>query len=34
VLLVGCNTMAGMGKDIQTGGEKVESAADSVKQKM
>ncbi|AJW47200.1 MULTISPECIES: entericidin A/B family lipoprotein [Ralstonia] len=34
VVLAGCNTMAGMGKDIQTGGQKLESAADSTKQKM
>jgi len=34
VVLAGCNTMAGMGKDIQTGGQKLESAADNTKQKM
>ncbi len=34
VLLVGSNAMAGRGKDLQTGGEKGESAAYSVKQKM
>ncbi|RRN43487.1 entericidin A/B family lipoprotein [Lautropia dentalis] len=28
VLLAGCNTMAGMGKDIKAGGEKLEKAAD------
>ena len=33
-VLAGCNTMAGMGKDIQTGGQKLENAADSTKQKM
>ncbi len=26
-MLTGCNTMAGMGKDIQRGGEKIEDAA-------
>ena len=31
-LLAGCNTMAGMGKDIQTGGQKLENAADNTKQ--
>lgn len=30
-LLQSCNTMEGMGKDIQKGGEKVEDAADSNK---
>jgi predicted small secreted protein len=34
VVLAGCNTMAGMGKDIQTGGQKLENAADNTKQKM
>ena len=33
-VLAGCNTVAGMGKDIQTGGQKLENAADSTKQKM
>jgi lipoprotein len=28
VLLAGCNTMAGVGKDIKAGGEKLEKAAD------
>jgi len=32
--LAGCNTMAGVGKDIQSGGQKLESAADNTKQKM
>ncbi len=27
MLLVGCNTMSGLGKDVQKVGEKVESAA-------
>lgn len=27
VVLAGCNTIAGMGKDIQSGGEKLEKAA-------
>ena len=26
-LLAGCNTIQGMGKDIKTGGEKIEDAA-------
>ncbi|WP_298834474.1 entericidin A/B family lipoprotein [uncultured Piscinibacter sp.] len=26
-LLAGCNTIEGMGKDIRTGGEKIEEAA-------
>lgn len=34
VMLTGCNTMAGAGKDIQRGGEKVQDAAQDVKQKM
>ncbi|CAH0445895.1 hypothetical protein LMG10661_02044 [Ralstonia syzygii subsp. syzygii] len=34
MLLAGCNTMASAGKDIQTGGKKLENAADSTKQKM
>ena len=28
VLLVGCNTVSGMGKDIQQGGAAMENAAD------
>ena len=28
VLLAGCNTRAGVGKDIKAGGEKLEKAAD------
>lgn len=28
VSVTACNTMAGAGKDIQTGGEKIEKAAD------
>lgn len=28
VLLAGCNTMAGLGQDIQRGGQKLESSAD------
>ena len=28
VFLVGCNTMAGAGKDIERGGEKLENAAE------
>ena len=33
-LLTGCNTMAGMGKDIERGGEKLQDSAESTKQKM
>ena len=33
-LLAGCNTMAGMGKDIERGGEKLQDSAESTKQKM
>ncbi len=32
--LVGCNTVAGAGKDIQRGGHAVSNAADHVKSKM
>lgn len=28
ILLTACNTMEGMGEDIQTGGEKLENAAE------
>lgn len=34
MFLAGCNTMAGAGKDIQTGGQKLENSADNAKQKM
>lgn len=34
LFLAGCNTMAGAGKDLQTGGQKLENSADSAKQKM
>jgi predicted small secreted protein len=34
VLVTGCNTMSGAGKDIERGGEKVQGAAESTKQKM
>lgn len=30
-LLAGCNTMAGLGQDLQRGGQKLEGAADSHK---
>jgi len=33
-VMAGCNTMAGAGKDIERGGEKVQDAAQDVKQKM
>lgn len=29
--VAGCNTMSGMGEDIQRGGEKIENAADKRK---
>ena len=32
--MTGCNTVAGAGKDIERGGEKVQDAAKDVKQKM
>ena len=32
--LVGCNTMEGMGKDIERGGEKMQGASKDVKEKM
>ena len=31
VLLVGCNTIGGVGKDIKKGGEVIEKAADKAK---
>ena len=34
VLLGGCNTIEGMGKDIERGGEKLQDSAESTKQKM
>ncbi|TWG85257.1 putative small secreted protein [Cupriavidus gilardii J11] len=33
-LITGCNTMAGAGKDIERGGEKMQGAAQETKQKM
>ena len=32
--LMGCNTIEGAGKDIEAGGEKVQEAAENVKEKM
>jgi predicted small secreted protein len=32
--LAGCNTIAGVGKDIESGGEKVQDTARDVQQKM
>ncbi|HWP20653.1 MAG TPA: entericidin A/B family lipoprotein [Burkholderiaceae bacterium] len=32
--LAGCNTVQGMGKDVERGGEKVQDAAERTKQKM
>lgn len=32
--LAGCNTMEGMGKDIQRGGEKLQGTAQDTKEKM
>lgn len=34
VVLTGCNTVAGAGKDIERGGEKVQDTARDVQQKM
>ena len=34
VVLTGCNTIKGMGKDVQRGGEKVQQAASETQQKM
>jgi entericidin B len=34
LVLVGCNTVAGAGKDIERGGEKVQDTAQDVQQKM
>ncbi len=33
-VLAGCNTMQGVGKDIERGGEKLQGAAHDTKQKM
>ena len=33
-VLAGCNTMEGMGKDIERGGEKLQGTAQDTKQKM
>jgi len=33
-ILAGCNTMQGVGKDIERGGEKLQGAAQDSKQKM
>lgn len=34
LLMAGCNTIEGAGKDIQKGGEKIEDAAKNTKEKM
>lgn len=34
VVLTGCNTIKGMGKDVERGGEKVQQAASETQQKM
>ncbi len=34
LMLYGCNTVEGMGKDVERGGEKVQSAAEKAKSKM
>jgi predicted small secreted protein len=31
LLMTGCNTVEGVGKDVQRGGEKIENAADKAK---
>ena len=33
-VLAGCNTMQGLGKDIERGGEKLQGTAQDVKEKM
>jgi predicted small secreted protein len=33
-MLAGCNTMEGMGKDIERGGEKLQNSAKDTKEKM
>ncbi len=32
--LAGCNTMSGVGKDIERGGEKIQSGAEKTKERM
>jgi entericidin B len=32
--VAGCNTMHGMGKDIERGGEKIQGSADTTQEKM
>jgi predicted small secreted protein len=32
--IAGCNTMEGMGRDIERGGEKIQSGAEKTKEKM
>jgi predicted small secreted protein len=34
LVITGCNTIAGAGKDVERGGEKVQGAAENTKQKM
>jgi len=34
VSLAGCNTVEGMGKDVERGGEKIQSGAEKTKAKM
>lgn len=34
VVMTGCNTVEGVGKDVQLGGEKVQEGARAVKEKM
>ena len=34
LLAVGCNTIHGLGQDIERGGEKTQDAADAVKKKL
>ena len=34
VAIAGCNTFAGMGKDIERGGENLQDSANNVKQRM
>jgi entericidin B len=34
ISLIGCNTMRGVGQDIEKGGEKIQDASEKAKQKM
>ncbi len=34
LLMAGCNTIKGMGQDVESGGEEIQDASDHVKDKM